>query len=386
MSRVADDYFHLVIAPTHGHHFVDVDFDATAPEQIVEFIKALPFLPNLRTINLTRTLHDGIRRLNAPLQQAVEERLALVIETGIHDLTLDRLHLDDIFRFTTRAPNVTRLSLFITNPSVIDELWSIISPIPHLAKLSLTYAATAPAEPFQIATLLSAQPKTKPALSSLVLYGHLSTDGLADFIAIFASSLRSLTIGIVKSAFRTGTPQPVIPVCSFPRLRSLALQLPEALQQTTLDAMRGPPQLPNLRTLTTSRQRTPLSAGSIASFANLFARHPGVKHVLSDPLSVRVSLLNAFNPVGDSSSRLLGGDTSDEYPLVAMTDPDILTERLQDDAAREQRQNTLDAIDSVLEYATERRKWIAATEDWVDAARFVQDLGRLDLRRMIHLL
>ena len=136
MSRVADDYFHLVIAPTHGHHFVDVEFDATAPEQIVEFIKALPFLPNLRTINLTRKLHDGIGRLDAPLQQAVEERLDRVIGTGIRDLTLDRLPLADIFRFTTRAPNVTRLSLFITNPSVIDELWSIISPIPHLAKLS----------------------------------------------------------------------------------------------------------------------------------------------------------------------------------------------------------------------------------------------------------
>ncbi|KWU41794.1 hypothetical protein RHOSPDRAFT_36681 [Rhodotorula sp. JG-1b] len=110
MSRVADDYFHLVIAPTHGHHFVDIEFDATAPEQIVEFIKALPFLPNLRTINLTRKLHDGIGRLDAPLQQAVEERLDRVIGTGIRDLTLDRLPLADIFRFTTRAPNILNLS------------------------------------------------------------------------------------------------------------------------------------------------------------------------------------------------------------------------------------------------------------------------------------
>ncbi|GAA5969883.1 hypothetical protein JCM8115_006016 [Rhodotorula mucilaginosa] len=69
-----------------------------------------------------------------------------------------------------------------------------------------------------------------------------------------------------------------------------------------------------------------------------------------------------------------------------MTTTDELAERLQDDTASEQRQNTLDAIDDVLEYATERRKRIAATEDWVDAARFVKDLGRLDLERMINRL
>ena len=385
-SKVADNFFQLVIAPTHGCHFVSVRFDATTSVAIIEFTKALPFLPNLRTINLTRELLDGIRRLDAPVRQAVEERLDLVIETGIRDLTLHRLPLNATVRFTARAPNVTSLTLFISDPSVIDELWSIILPMRHLANLSLTCVATAPAEPFQTATLLSAQPRTKPALSSLVLYGHLSTDGLADFIAVFASNLRHLTVGIVESASQTGTPQPVLPACSFPRLRSLALKLPEALQQTTLDATPGPPQLPNWRTLTTSRQQPPLSASSIASFARLFARHTGVKHVLSDSLCIRVSHLDSFNSVADSPSRLVGGNTSDKYPIVAMTDSDTIAERLQRDTAWEQRRNTLDAIDDVLAYAIERRKRIAATEDWADAARFVKNLGHLDLERMIHRL
>lgn len=241
-------------------------------------------------------------------------------------------------------------------------------------------------EPVSNPTSLSAQSKTTPALSSLVLYGYLSTDGPADFIAMFASSLRSLAIEIVESAFLNGRPHPVVPAGSFPRLRYLVLHLPVPLMQMTLDALPGPPQLPNWRTLTTSRERTPPSASSIASIANLLARHTGVNHVLSDPLSTRVSLVDPFSPVADSPLRPVGGYTSDEYPLIAMANPDTLAERLQDDWASEQRQNTLDAIDDVLEYATERRKRIAATEDWVDAARFVKDLGRLDLERMINRL
>lgn len=126
----------------------------------------------------------------------------------------------------------------------------------------------------------------------------------------------------------------------------------------------------------------------VAKIEKIVAKHTGLEHIDFGPIYKRLSLVDPSGQGDNHHARpqLLEDYRLGEYPLLAMTNTDTLAELLQHDTAREQRQNTLDAIDHLLEYATERRKRIAATEDWVEAARFVKDLGRLDLERMIHLL
>ncbi|TKA50590.1 hypothetical protein B0A53_06068 [Rhodotorula sp. CCFEE 5036] len=324
-AKVADDFFHLVIAPKYGHHFHNVDFTATTSTQIVEFAKALPLLPNLHTIKLPKDLLDVIHVLDTPLQQAVEAKLILTIANCVRHLTLRTLPLDDVLRFTAGARNVTQLSLNISDPLVLDGLWNIVAPMTHL-------------------------------------FGSVNLDGQSDLVAIFASTLRDLNLG-------------------------LQLYLPDALLQKTLDAVPGPPQLPKWCHLWTTQERTPLSPMCVAKIEKLVAEHTGLEYVDLCPIYKRLSLIDSSGQEDNHQSRrqLLEDSLSGEYPLLAMTDSDALAELLQHDTASEQRQNTLDAIDDVLEYATERRKRIAATEDWVDAARFVKDLGRLDLERIINL-
>ncbi|GAA5969886.1 hypothetical protein JCM8115_006017 [Rhodotorula mucilaginosa] len=104
-------FFHLVIAPKYGHHFIDVDFTATTSTQIVEFAKALPLLPNLHTIDITNDLIDATQGLDALLKRAVEEKLVLAVAKGVRRLSLDCLPVDEVFRFTAGARNVTCLSL-----------------------------------------------------------------------------------------------------------------------------------------------------------------------------------------------------------------------------------------------------------------------------------
>jgi hypothetical protein len=387
-AKVADDFFHLVIAPKYGHHFHNVDFTATTSTQIVEFAKALPLLPNLHTIKLPKDLLDVIHVLDTPLQQAVEAKLILTIANCVRHLTLRTLPLDDVLRFTAGARNVTQLSLNISDPLVLDGLWNIVAPMTQLVELRMFFTDTPSAEPPRFAVLLNNPPKVTPSLTLLSLFGSVNLDGQSDLVAIFASTLRDLNLGSREAGLVVGNEQSLLPHCSFPRLESLQLYLPDALLQKTLDAVPGPPQLPKWCHLWTTQERTPLSPMCVAKIEKLVAEHTGLEYVDLCPIYKRLSLIDSSGQEDNHQSRrqLLEDSLSGEYPLLAMTDSDALAELLQHDTASEQRQNTLDAIDDVLEYATERRKRIAATEDWVDAARFVKDLGRLDLERIINRL
>ena len=291
---------------------------------------------------------------------------------------------NNVFRLTARSRHLTKLSFKTSDSLVLDELWNIVSPMTQLADLHIVFIDISPAEPLRFATLLDNQPETIRELKSLALAGYVTTDDASEFIAIFASSLRRLVVGTQEKALALGKTQSLVPACSFPKLLMLFLRVPNTLLQKTLDDLPGPSQLPNLRYLSTMREAIPLPATSMVRIKKVAAEHTGIKQVACIPYFERVSLVEALGPA--DPSRLGVRYFEYWYPILAMTNTDALAELLQHDTAREQRQNTLDVIDELLEYATERRKRIATTGDWVDATRFVKDLRRLDLQRRIHLL
>ncbi|GAA5989489.1 hypothetical protein JCM10908_000498 [Rhodotorula pacifica] len=385
-ATVCDDLFQLVIAPLYGHHFTQVVLGTLAPNQVVEFVKALPLLPNLRRFTLTPTLYRDLLALTPELRQAVEQKIISSITKNAKRLSFDGFPLQDTVRYTSGATKLTSLTLENCDSVTLDKLWEIVSPLSHLNRLRVLFVAPQFGPLPQFATLLDKRPSIVPKLTTLFLYFVSDTHRLDDFVGIFASALRTLVIGTIDNGIHLGERLSVLPFRVFPELRYMGLDLPDGLLQATLDAMADPACLPSLRRLDVWTDEACLSDASMASLGRFLAAHTAIEHVSLFPLDGRISLLDESRLAEQLPPGAVVGDSPFGYPVVAMTDTADLAERMQDDGAKEQRENVASCIDDLLRYVFEWRKRVEATGDHFEAARLAELLAPLDVERMLHRL
>ncbi|GAA5989488.1 hypothetical protein JCM10908_000497 [Rhodotorula pacifica] len=360
-SKAHSDLFHLVIGPAYGKYFVEAVLNTADKKGVVELVKALPMLPNLRIFQLEGS---NWYRLGPPppsVQEAVLARLASAVAQGARELAVRYCSLQDILRLTKSAKFLTKFKLQVPDKAVLDNFWRLIKPMHHLTDLLMSSVGFEIEDgSLDLKLLIKTKPLTVPALTVLTLDDVEAFANVADFFGLFAPTLRCVTIKYTKVADPVADQFSALPACCLPQLRRLNLVGRANILLPVLDGIK-PTLMPELR-------------------------HFSVDTPTNDPISPDIVARVKLVAVEFHKLETIVCPPADwvSYPRLAMTPPRVLIQRLGDDATQEERQVTFKYLDDLLAAGQEWRRRAVTTRDWVGLARLAKALQPLDLERSLH--
>lgn len=182
-------FFLLVIAPTYGQHFIKADLENFDFEGIVEFVKALPMLPNLRSFKLDGiTLHMLETECDAQVMEIVMARLSSAIRQSARQLVLVESSLRQVLHFVWSAPLLSKLE--VHPPSydrqVITSLWRILTTTPAVTHLHMNLSEFDDDEDLlDLRILVDTRPASIAPLSTITLEYAELVASISDLLALF---------------------------------------------------------------------------------------------------------------------------------------------------------------------------------------------------------
>ena len=134
------DYFILFIAPLYGQQFIKAEWTTFNATAIVELVKALPMLPNLRSFAVDGL---GLRMLEekyeSQLRDFVLARLSSAVCGTMRQLVLAGPSLQQVLHLVGSAPLLSKLELQILDEEVFTNLWHILDATPGLTHLLMDF-------------------------------------------------------------------------------------------------------------------------------------------------------------------------------------------------------------------------------------------------------
>lgn len=379
-------FFLLVIAPTYGQHFIKADLENFDFEGIVEFVKALPMLPNLRSFKLDGiTLHMLETECDAQVMEIVMARLSSAIRQSARQLVLVESSLRQVLHFVWSAPLLSKLE--VHPPSydrqVITSLWRILTTTPAVTHLHMNLSEFDDDEDLlDLRILVDTRPASIAPLSTITLEYAELVASISDLLALFSPNLRTVTIKYCCLAEQPAAQPSALPTCALPNLQSLNLTGPADCLLPTLDGVTSA-LLPRLRMLTIDCRPadSTLSSASSAIVDRVKAiatEHSNLEVVkLSHPYA---RLDSRSGQAGDSAPSRHGTEMLNlpsVYPLLTTAKPDDSIQPYSNDDA------TGYSV-KLLEAGMDWCKRASLTDDRVSLARLARALQPLDFERMLH--
>ena len=390
--KASKAFFSLHIAPLYGQHFIKADWNTFTSIGIVELVKALPMLTNLRSFTFHGSALSTLEEeCDLDLKDLVLARLSSAVWGDVRELFLIIPSLQQVLHVVGLAPLLSKLELQILDEEVLTNLWHILDATPGLKHLRMNFAPLAfddsRDEPLDLKILVDTKPKSIVRLSTITLEPAEMLTNTGAFLALFSPDLRAVTVQYRPWTEPEDEPAAAhpsaLPTCALPNLQFLNLIGPEDWLLPTLDGVTSA-LLPRLRMLTIDcRPATPAdpalsstSSAIVDRVKAIAAEHHKLEIVKVSHPSARV---DSRHDQVDSSARhgpkML--NLPSIYPLVGTAEPDAFFPHCVSDDA-------LAYVDKLLEAGMDWRTRARATGDQVGLGRLAKALQPLDFERMLH--
>ncbi|GAA5989493.1 hypothetical protein JCM10908_000500 [Rhodotorula pacifica] len=393
-AKVLDPVFGVWIAQQYGHYFVKLDLRGVNRSHIMEVVKALPCLPNLKGFDL------GGGPL-AIFDHSAADIIAASILSKLMNamkkaeiLKLGKYETNEIRLMTSAAGNTLRhLSLRFDKPSTLFSLWSVLEPLNNLKELFLTFVRTSALKNLDLQELVNSYKADKTlALTELKINTHHFIFNVSPFVELFAPSLRTLILDVPQAPNEhegeddeedADATTHLVPLTSLRELHSLELRGNCSLLVRELKRLERHDALRKVRfvTIHPARKSAPIDLMYIkARLTSASARVPEfTMYVNKSRLQLFASAFSRFEEydVCKTTSPFL-------HPALALTDAETIRDLLKQGERPDQRQAVLDTLDDVLKFAVEWRERAVNTQDWADVARLAELLQPMDVERMVH--